>query len=238
MAIEIIPWDKASPSDFLLFHHLPKTAGTAVSSGLENYYGAENYKWYHGPAGALEEIVSGTKLSAVGGHFHLSHRTVAEIDRAMVVITLFREPVDRVISNYYYLRNNDQHHLHPIAMENSLKDIYDKGLGRKMQVENELVRMVSRTGVASKKLSSAKQTIDSYTFFGLQEQTQVMQLLFKRFYNADFVIPILVARGLRPSVEQVDLDTIGLIKEHNTEDIELYNYAKEVYERKLSQEWK
>ena len=233
----IIPWSEAKPTDFLLFHHLPKTAGTAVSSGLESYYGPENYKWFHGPYGAPEEITKGTNLKAVGGHFHLSHSKYHSIDRPLIMVTMFREPVDRVISNYYYLRANDQHHLHSIAVENTLREIYEKGLGQKMQIENEIVRMVSNTAVAAKKLDSAKWMVDQYTFFGLQEQTQVMELLFKRLFKADFKIPILMARTKRPRTAEVDLEVLGLIREHNRQDLDLYDYVKAAYEDKLESEW-
>lgn len=242
MAIEIIPWEEASFEDFLLFHHLPKTAGTAVSSALENLYGNGNYKWFHGPYGALQEIAKETQYQAVGGHFHLNHPMASEVNKRMIMFTLFREPVDRVISNYYYFKANRTHHLSELANKHSLSEIFELGLGQKMQIQNEITRMTATSRGGStfyEALDSAKETVMNYTFFGIQEQTRVLELIIKRLFNRDdFIIPVLVARSTRPKVMDVDLDTIDLIKQHNKYDLELYEYAKAVYEDKLETEWK
>lgn len=234
----IIPWDQMESTDRLVFHHLPKTAGTALSSGLHNFYGESHYKWFHGPAGVLEEMTKGTELRAIGGHFHLNHPLARALTEPVVMVTLFRDPVDRVISNYYYIRNNTEHPAHPVARDNSLKEVYEKGLGVKIHVVDSITKMVSITNVPGKYLASAKNMVNRYTFFGLQEQTNVMEALMRRFFNNDqFFIPLLTARSMRPAVEEVDLETIRLIKNHNQQDIALYEYVKEVYDRKINEEW-
>jgi len=236
MAIEIISWDEAKFEDFLLFHHLPKTAGSVISDALVNLYGPDNYKWFQGPHGALEEINKGTTYKAVGGHFSLNHPTAREINKRMIVFTLFRDPIDRVISNYYLYRNAPGHPLHTIASNYSLGEIYRQGMGRKMQIQNEITRRVATD--SDKALDSAKQTVDNYTFFGLQEQSRVLELIIKRLFNlSQFTIPEIVARDIRPRGSEVELEVLDLIKEYNSYDIELYEYAKEVYERKLRTDW-
>lgn len=236
---KILNWSEATPDDFFVFHHLPKTAGTALSSGLSNFYGPDNYRWFHGPAGVVHELARGTDLKALGGHFHLNHPLASNIDEQLVMVTLFREPVDRVISNYYYLRNNTEHPVHEIAKNNSLTEIYQKGLGERIHVVNSITRMVALSSVPSKFLSSAKDMVNRYTFFGIQEQTNVMEALVRHILKADnFFIPVLTSRSVRPAVAEVDLETINLIKEHNQQDIALYEYAKSVYEEKLEKEWK
>jgi len=241
MAIKVIPWEKASFNDFLLFHHLPKTAGTAVSSALGGLYGPGNYKWFHGPYGALEEIANGTKLKAAGGHFHLNHHKAAEVNKEMIMFAVFRDPVDRVISSYYYFRANGTHNLNPIANQYTLAEIYKQGLGKKMQVQNQITHMLAtaRGGATYyEALDSAKETANNYTFFGIQEQIEALEHMIKRLFGLDkFTVPKLIAKTGRPRIAEVDPETLDLIREYNSYDIDLYSYAKEVYEKKLRTEW-
>jgi len=242
MSIKVIHWSEASLNDVLLFHHLPKTAGTAVSSALEGLYGAEYYRWFHGPAGALKTLVDGHSLKALGGHFHLSHPLAAQIDAQVIMITLIRDPVDRVISNFYYLRANEKHHLYELANAYSLEEALNKGLAKKLQIDNEIVRMLSTADPKNSlgtAFRSAKETINSYTFFGLQEQTRMLQLLINRVFNIEhFKIPVMTTYTARPKKEEVDPGLIELIKKYNQYDVELYEYAKEIYNRKLEKEWR
>ena len=242
MSIRVIHWNEASLDDVLLFHHLPKTAGTAVSSALEGLYGAEYYKWFHGPAGALKTLADGHSLRALGGHFHLSHPTVNRIDVRVIMITLLRDPIDRVISNFYYLRANEKHHLYELANAYSLEEALRKGLSKKLQIDNEIVRMLSTVdpkdslGAAFR---SAKETVKSYTFFGLQKQTRMLELLIKRVFNIEeFKIPVMITNTGRPKKTEVDPDLIALIKKYNQYDVELYDFAEEIYNNKLEKEWR
>ena len=186
----------------------------------------------------MEEIAGGTKLRAVAGHFYLNLDLAKQIDRPLILVTLFRDPIDRVISNYYYIRNNDKHPAHEVALNNSLKEIYEKGLEGRVHVSNIMTDMVSLTQVPSRRLDSAMEMVSKYTVFGLQDQTHVLEALLRKLLNDEsFVIPILMARSFRPKVEEVDLDTIRIIRKYNQQDIALYEHAVEVYNKKLDEEW-
>lgn len=235
---KILTWAEVTPNSLLLFQHLPKTAGTAFSTALEGVFGKDHYQWFHGPAGALQEVRNNTQLKAVGGHFHLNHKLAREIKQSLALITLFRDPVDRVLSNYYYFQRNTDHHLHGMAIQHALGEIFEKGMGHRMQMENQIVKMVSQThGTPEEMLESAKQTVQQYSFFGFQDQMSVMEKLVRQKFNADeFQIPDLTSRSKRPKT-MPGIELLELIKEHNKLDQELYDYARQLYDAKLGVEW-
>lgn len=236
--MNVISWKDAKRDSLLVFHHLPKTAGTAFSAALSNMFGGDSYAWFHGPAGALQEINRNTKFKAVGGHFHLSHRLAKEIKRPVVLITLFREPTDRVISNYYYLQRNSDHHLHGMANQHTLEEIFTSGMGERLQVENQIVKMVSSvTGDMDEMLASAKENIHKYTFFGFQDQISILEALVQQKYEVEeFKVPDLISRSKRPrGVSPIEL--LKIIREHNQYDLELYDFAKDIYNKKLGGAW-
>jgi hypothetical protein len=241
--MNIIPWSKATNDALVVFHHLPKCAGTAFSSALSDYFGAENYSWFHGPAGALEEMRNGTTLRSVAGHFHLSHIYAKDITTPTIMVTLFRNPIDRVISQYYYLRRNSEHHLHGMAMQHSLEEVFTKGLARRLQMSNQITGMVTSLqhgSSESKMLNSAKNNVTKYTFFGFQEDLRTFSLLVEaRLGISNFIIPDLTNHSRnRPGLHEVETNIIEVIKEHNQLDLDLYKFAWDTYNEKLKTEWK
>jgi len=198
----IIPWRAASKDEFVLFHHLPKTGGSALSRALQGVYGEENYKWFNGPAGVLKELSGKTKLVAAGGHFSWNHPWAKKVRRRAAVLTILRDPVERVLSNYYYLRlRSEQSKLNNLARQYTLREIFELGLGQELQVENWVTACLSQTLSPAKRLLSAQATLEGYTFFGFQEQMDVLAILISRFLVLDhFEIPRLANSYARPTL--------------------------------------
>ena len=237
----VIKWHEAEPCSFVLFHHIPKCAGSAFSKALAHYYG-ERYEWFHGPDGALAAMLSDLNNghAAVGGHFSITdpkfHR-LCEC-RDFILTTTFREPVERVISNYYYLLNTRKHFLHSVARKHTLSEVFKKGLGHKLQLSNEVTKMLGGTGEDDDCLQRAKDAVDRYTIFGLQEQMPTLARLFQELLGVGFVVTRAPAPYHRPRIEDIDSHTIGLIKEYNQQDIALHRHVKAVYDYKLMHDWR
>lgn len=107
----------------VLFDHIPKCGGTTVSHFLARHYpGAKIFPLNNpnpvGSAGQFESVEHFKKLSRqerhafhlVGGH--LAHELLDWVHPDCLKVTLIREPVDRIISHYYYVRQNPAHWLH------------------------------------------------------------------------------------------------------------------------------
>jgi hypothetical protein len=233
----IIYPEKAKKEDFLLFQHIPKTGGTALSSRLHEYYGDPNYKWYHGPDGALQALTK-PELSyqAVGGHFNMFLSKNLKIDRELMLITLLRDPVDRVLSQYYYLKVASEHPLCSVVNKYSIEEIFTNNIEDALpHFANLLTYKITMEPEIANRLSSAKETLNTYTFFGFQDDMAgVEKFLGKLFGLSWFIIPLLNPNKSRVMLDNTPKKTIDVIRKYNQDDIELYQYAKTLYQKKYS----
>jgi hypothetical protein len=96
------------PSPLLLHMHLPKTAGITLFDILDLKYGfrrglvALNH---HAEIAAI--VAREAEIHAVSGHFPYGVDTL--FDRTCAYIVLLRDPVDRLISNFHYIRREAGH---------------------------------------------------------------------------------------------------------------------------------
>ncbi|HVJ86988.1 MAG TPA: sulfotransferase family 2 domain-containing protein [Caulifigura sp.] len=113
------------PARRLLFDHLPKCAGTTVGGYLHSQY----------PAPAIFQI-DGSQPQASVRQFremsaakrfryrlicgHLAHQLLDVVTPDTLALTILREPVDRIISHYYYVRRQPTHYLHRRVMDDDI----------------------------------------------------------------------------------------------------------------------
>jgi hypothetical protein len=91
------------------FLHVPKSGGSSVISSLRSTLGAARLfhanesRYQHGPLDVLLALHP-DRYQVVAGHFSFAQITDTLLDRAFF-FTFLREPVDRVLSHYYYYRS-------------------------------------------------------------------------------------------------------------------------------------
>ena len=117
---ELLPWlafrfrraSRDAPPTF--FFHIPKCAGTSVWSSLYDIYGTRHVCLVNSGrrrkkfAAMPSEVRQG--YSAVGGHAPLSYfrEQLGDMARYHKIVTL-RDPIDRTISEYNYIREQTAH---------------------------------------------------------------------------------------------------------------------------------
>jgi hypothetical protein len=109
----------------LVFVHIPKTAGLSLHSALENIYGKESTLRV-GNEDDLQrlrqlpddQVIDKTFLS---GHFFYSDiKNRCRPDA--ILISILRDPVKRILSNYNYITNWDKHPLHDQTVRQSFSE--------------------------------------------------------------------------------------------------------------------
>uniref|UniRef100_A0A3B4AWM4 Heparan-sulfate 6-O-sulfotransferase n=1 Tax=Periophthalmus magnuspinnatus TaxID=409849 RepID=A0A3B4AWM4_9GOBI len=78
-------------------------------------------------------------------------------------------------------------------------------------------------------LESAKRNLRSMAFFGLTEYQRKTQYLFERSFNLEFIAPFTQLNGTRASSVEVPAETQHRIRVLNKWDVELYEYARDLF---------
>jgi len=248
----------------VLFHHIPKTAGSTFRAILESFFLAEEVC----PAEVPEELSQyATKPSVnfklFAGHF--SYEVNEELLAEKVWITFLRNPVDRIISYY----NN-------LIIPERMPDSWVKRFADRpdwQEFLQEIRKMSLHEFIASSNEKAAKITANRQTqaflpdsirlsvkdwsthnqeyvelakrnlkerfaFVGIQEHFDLSLDLFSMTFalnpiNADPYTTNLNTKKSTKDRYKVEPDILALIKEKNSMDIELYEYATQLFFQRM-----
>lgn len=78
-------------------------------------------------------------------------------------------------------------------------------------------------------LDSAKRNLKGMAFFGLTEYQRKTQYLFERTFDLQFIAPFTQLNGTRASGVEVPPETQQRIRQLNRWDVELYEYARDLF---------
>lgn len=116
-ARELLYFSSASRPQKILFDHLPKCGGTSLNAYLQAHYPRRktfSTKGYN----SMESVNKFKKLPEADRHGydyvkgHMAHELLDWAHPESLKVTLFRDPVERIISHYYYARTTTTHYLH------------------------------------------------------------------------------------------------------------------------------
>ena len=228
-------------AEALIFLHIPKTGGTTLQNIIEQNYSPGQV---HRHAGRLEfkKLTERQKRSyhVISGHLYFGiHR---EIPQSTAYFTMLRDPVDRIISNYYYVLRAKDHRLHQRinAEKMSLADYVTSKLNS--QLDNGQLRLLSGIeedipfgGCSSAMLDRAKENLKRhFTVIGLTERFDDSLRLMKECFgwkNISYQKANVTVD--RPARTQIDPETLQLIESCNVFDLELYRFAQAALDAQL-----
>lgn len=228
--------------------HLQKSAGTTLRSRFRAtfsdaaiYPNATDGKVGHSVISVSNLLerwrLRRDDLRLIAAHFPLC--TTELLDADFVTLSVLREPVERTLS---YLRH--QQMLHRADRASSLEEVYDDPFRFNGLIRNHMVRMFSISveelepgdGVLTdtpdtrERLERAKDGVAGLDAFGLQSG-------FEEFWNDfatryDLEVGEVLHKNATESFTQPSESLIDRIKEDNALDVELYEFAENLYRQR------
>ena len=230
----------------VIFLHLPKTAGTTVNRLIEwEYRLSEMYSvdpvFFKWSAAHLRKLPSGRlkKIRMFKGHMLFGLHEV--LPQPATYITVLRDPVDRVISAFYFMRNYKLHPLYwKLRHENWTIEQYVQRSTRD-NVQCKVIAGAEYHAPCTEQIL-AKATDHLTRFFsvvGLSERLEESLALMKlRFgWQLKSYSSFNVTRS-RPKKGDLSPATLELIAEKNSFDIALYRHAAALFEEAVRRQSK
>ncbi|NES01420.1 MAG: sulfotransferase family protein [Okeania sp. SIO2F4] len=218
-------------SKTLIFPHIPKTAGTTLRSVILSQYSQEKVHFLKVSQTPLEAAQKISESDNKRVHCYVGHMPYGlhkYLAKPAIYITLIREPVDRIISMYYFIREEPAHRLHNefLSKDISLEDfVLSRNCPRNEQVKKIAGSMV---GSAKETMDLAYQNIcNHFLAVGTQENfddfLQVLQKILG-WKNKSYTKQKVTKN--RKNKREVSQELIDIIKERNGMDIAFYNNLK------------
>ncbi len=229
----------------LIFLHAPRTAGSTAHMILESQYPSETV--------CTVELLSEAQVNdfrslplerreqirVLKGHMGFGAHALLPVP--CDYFTLLREPLERVISYYYYLRRRPEDGLHEAATEMSLSDFVRSGIGGKF-TDNGMTRLLAANVVVEDR--PLLEADFERARFNLLERVKIVGLS-DRFLETMVLLslscgwtrPVIyqnanVTAG-RPHVSDIADEDLGLLRQRNAYDLALYELARGKLERAI-----
>lgn len=239
--------DRNAAKRTIIFVHVPKTAGTTIRAIIAGEY-SDPTKVLLGPGTGDQLHAIGAmspeernEIEIIAGHVPHGFPNLADDPR---YCTLLREPIDRVVSFYYYVRREPEHYLYEYTevAGHTLREVIEARVTPMM--DNFQTRLISGVWNAvpfgemtEEFLERAKANLATYDVVGLQERFDESLLLLAETFG--WSTPYYSSRNVsegRPRIDQLDAATRKLVADANVLDMELYAFGKDLFERRLRAE--
>lgn len=235
-------------ADTIIFLHIHKTAGTTLHRIIERQYRPEQI-WTLDEQHVLDDLLAlsdaqRAEIQMLSGHMIFGLH--AYMPGTSTYFTLLREPIERAISFYYFIRRNPHHyHFDPIrsgglSLEGFLEarhnNMMDNGQTRMLAGALQYDQPVGEC--TRELLELAKRNLrDSFSVVGLVEYFDESLLLLRQAYGWRnlFYVKQNVTDS-RPLKEELSPDALDLAAEYNQLDLELYRYATSLFEQQVRQQ--
>lgn len=233
-----------SNSEIVIFLHIPKAAGTTFYQVLDHQYMAQHIQYIKEGMSKQRSIDAFRKLPeekkarlrCIRGHMPFGlHQW---LPKPATYITILRNPVERIVSDYYYVRRTPIHPFHSelieknISLEDYIRRMEDKNTTNLQTrwvagcVDFDSV-MPPYEDLPANALDLAKENIKNFfSVCGLIERFDESLLLMQKILGWKNIYYMRRNVGKRrPSEEQSPVATLRLIEKYEEKDLELCEYA-------------
>ena len=213
---------------------------------MRQYPGGKGFRFTGDPARRAEFVslsdAERASYDVLTGHVHFGiHR---HVPGACAYMTMLRDPVERVVSHYYFVLRKPDHYLHPLVAGRglTLREYVERRTS--VELDNDQVRYFTETthqdlpwgGVTRDHLADAKRNLEShFPVVGLAErfdESLVMMQCMYGWLNISYERRNVTEK--RPRLDEIDAGTVALIRETNRLDVELYELGVRLFERQVA----
>lgn len=237
----------------LIFLHIPKTAGTTLNYILEQHYSREErfatFPSRLHPNGSVEGFktlpdAEKTRIKVLYGHMGFGLH--AYFPRPAVYVTVLRDPIERVLSQFYHDHREPRSPLYSAIKSGEMDlDSYVRHFAVVGEMDNLQTRMLAGNWdlrgygeCTLEMLATAKQHLRvHFALVGITERFDEFYLMLchRLGWPAEPYRKHQVTRN-RPRQDELDRETLKLIRDYNQFDIQLYQYASELFEAQVRQQ--
>ncbi|MEO9459483.1 MAG: sulfotransferase family 2 domain-containing protein [Sulfitobacter sp.] len=228
----------------LVFLHLPKTGGRSLVEVINaNIPRAKIFPYVE-----WNKIVDNISKQKDYYHFrgHLFYEIGNIINRPVKYITMMRNPIDRIVSQYRFICRTPDHKRYNKVKDMSFREfISEKGNHRcyirfltyvprqtgSLPYSDEMIPQKNRRSA----VELAKERLDGFEFVGITEKfSESLDVFSGRFgWPKPGILP---RNNASPDYDRIELTSsdIRLIQEYSADDIEIYDYACRLLEDSVS----
>ena len=226
----------SSPID--IFLHIPKTAGTTLVRILHRQYGRTGYvsikagtSFENAKLQIVREEIDGFRL--VYGHVPFGIHDA--LTRPVRYFTLVRDPVDRVVSHYYFARSHPAHRLYREITEKrmTLRDYVASGITGELANGQTALLAGQKQDAPSGDLSLLERAqaniMRHFAAVGVTEDFDRTIVLFKLAlgWRMPLVYESVNVTAGRPDANAIDEETLEAIRSQNRLDELLYRFIRD-----------
>jgi hypothetical protein len=224
----------------LIFLHIPKTAGTTLNRIIEWQYNPlaiftmDPYRIRATPE-RLRTLSEARRrgIKMVRGHFYYGLHDL--LPQGGTYMTVLREPVARFLSAYYFLQRRPLHPMHrKVTSERIGVEDFIRLTPHRQNLQTSMLAGIKSNGTCEDHvLEVAKENLTkSFSVIGLCERFEESLMLMAATYGWE--IPFYENRKVAKSRPKIEARAIEMIKEHNRLDLELYEFARQLFEASLA----
>jgi len=239
----------------LIFMHIAKAGGSTLHTIIDKEYSELVHFMSRGPKDIDKfKMLSAKEKEKIGilkGHMNFGLHEL--LSKSCTYITMLRDPIERVLSHYYFIERDRGHFLHKEykSTNMNLKDFIYKttdndngqtrafaGVSDTYSLLKSEQKIIPFGECSSEIFETAKKNLKRFAVVGLMERFDETLILFKRALGWSSP-PLYTKQNVtvgRPSKEDLSPDILALIEENNKFDIELYKHATNLFEEQMSQQ--
>ena len=235
-------------NDLIIHLHIPKTGGTTLRDIIQRQYLSKNIltiPTIEKSENILETVpsVKINQLEVVQGH--LKYGIHFNLNRSAKYFAILRNPIDRVLSTYYYVISQDNNPQNLSSNDNTMSifEYVNSGInpflingqtqlisGKTCSINDPLIRSKELLSIAKKNIK------ENFIFTGTTEQFDESILLLKGIlrWKSPYYSRANKTKN-KPDYKKIDKKIRDFIKDHNQLDINLYNYVKKSINDKINE---